>query len=341
MMRINGLDSIRFFLAGIVAVGHYAANYTRDLSFLGDRGAWFLNNIIGLLFNGQAAVIVFFVLSGFVIHYPNALSSELQIKKFYIRRYIRIIPPSAVAVAFFFAANIDPDDGDWNNTIFWSIICELIYYTFYPILFKFRYRIKEILILSYLIGIGIILYNHEAAEANQNFNAMGNLTFLMGLPCWIGGAFIADRISRNSERIFLSQNPVVWRIICLSLFGITLIIKQLHTYIGIFSSNIVLFYIISFAIYCWIWTEVRFSLIGGKQTSAMQFFDHLGQSSYSLYLIHMVPIMALGMQGKGFIGLTISMIGVGIATAIFYLVIEKPCHGLARRLAQKSNRTNH
>ena len=68
--RIRGLDSIRFIAALIVVFGHGA--------FL-DLSAWLdhermpgrlLVGIYNNLFAGQAAVIVFFLVSGFCIHYP-------------------------------------------------------------------------------------------------------------------------------------------------------------------------------------------------------------------------------------------------------------------------------
>src|ERR1700730_19118372 len=47
---------------------------------------------------GYAGVMLFFLLSGFCIHHPNARAERLDLGDFAIRRFIRIYPPYVAAL---------------------------------------------------------------------------------------------------------------------------------------------------------------------------------------------------------------------------------------------------
>jgi peptidoglycan/LPS O-acetylase OafA/YrhL len=82
MKRIEGLDSIRFVLAFIVLVGHMGLPLPDFVYF---DSVYLINllKLFGLIFNGPAAGIIFFILSGFVIHYPFIENyNKFNIKKF-------------------------------------------------------------------------------------------------------------------------------------------------------------------------------------------------------------------------------------------------------------------
>src|ERR1700733_11347309 len=81
---IAELHSIRGIAALVVAVGHALVYYQTP--------QWF--RAIGLTFNGRAAVVLFFVLSGFVLT-KSLRSMPVQLKPlsdYYIRRFFRLYP---------------------------------------------------------------------------------------------------------------------------------------------------------------------------------------------------------------------------------------------------------
>ena len=92
--RVKGLDSLRIVLALVVAFSH---GFGIDFQLFLDReaalssglgsAAWLL---AGNLYNGQAAVIVFFLVSGFVIHYPYAKGRPFEAGGFLTARLLRI-----------------------------------------------------------------------------------------------------------------------------------------------------------------------------------------------------------------------------------------------------------
>jgi peptidoglycan/LPS O-acetylase OafA/YrhL len=131
--RVRGLDSIRFICALWVFFGHGAARRfaspfpSSSLSDLIFRG--FYNNI----WSGPAAVIVFFVISGFCIHYPFAGSDKRpRLKEFYARRFLRLLIPLSIAVPL--SGLLGVRLTLFQDSILWSLFAELTYYLCYPVL---------------------------------------------------------------------------------------------------------------------------------------------------------------------------------------------------------------
>jgi peptidoglycan/LPS O-acetylase OafA/YrhL len=95
--RLVGIDSIRFICALTVMCGHLGLVNIRPLA--ADYRE-FQSLAIGLynnLFYGPAAVIVFFIISGFCINYPFSSGKRaLNLGGFYTRRFLRIGPPAVV-----------------------------------------------------------------------------------------------------------------------------------------------------------------------------------------------------------------------------------------------------
>src|SRR5713101_2081177 len=136
--RVRGLDSIRFICAVWVLIGHAGPlPYIRDIDqsttigFL-MRGA--LNNFI----SGPAAVIVFFVISGFCIHFPYRHAGSVQLFPYFARRHIRILVP--VAAAILLGGLVGVKLPIFQDSILWSLVCEEVYYSLYPLILKARAR---------------------------------------------------------------------------------------------------------------------------------------------------------------------------------------------------------
>jgi peptidoglycan/LPS O-acetylase OafA/YrhL len=174
--RISGLDSIRFICAVIVLLMH------APLSFPASLGV--LNSFYAVLFNGPAAVIVFFVISGFCIHISQAKnkSYHVDILPFVTRRLIRLGIPAVAAAILYFYCGADlayPAFG-----VLWSIICEGIYYLLYPLLLvcaqKFGWM--RMIIASAVIALLAVLTNIPLIIEDQNgYIALGLFTWVIGL----------------------------------------------------------------------------------------------------------------------------------------------------------------
>lgn len=87
------------------------------------------------IFTGHLAVIAFFVVSGFCIHYPYR-NAFLPARAFWVARLIRIMIPATVAMAL--AQSLGMKEYNFaDGYILWSIVCEIFYYLAYPPCFGF------------------------------------------------------------------------------------------------------------------------------------------------------------------------------------------------------------
>ncbi|MFL5019716.1 MAG: acyltransferase family protein, partial [Rhizobium sp.] len=142
--RVLGLDTVRAIAALSVVFAH----------LLGPS----LPGVAKYIFTGHPAVIAFFVVSGFCIHYPYRFRS-LQVAPFLSGRFIRIVPPAAAAFILAQAMGMkayNPIDG----YILWSVVCEAIYYCLYPLIVPISRRIgwpvliAVSVIASYGVAVG-------------------------------------------------------------------------------------------------------------------------------------------------------------------------------------------
>src|ERR1700744_3208005 len=83
-MKLGKLEAIRGFAAVYVVIYHFVG-----FTVLQDK----FPAIAKLLFRfGQEAVILFFLLSGFVIYLSVATKPDTSFKKFFLKRLVRIYP---------------------------------------------------------------------------------------------------------------------------------------------------------------------------------------------------------------------------------------------------------
>lgn len=326
-----GVDSIRFIMAFIVMLSHFDNVYATALKHSGYSllrdGGYFLANA----FDGTSAVIAFFIISGFVIHYPNR-NGILNLTEFWIRRFLRILIPLAVILIAGTQFN-HPE-----NAVVWSLYCELIYYALYPFMAKMILSWKVKFLVAYAIAalfICIFSFHDVVAFFKQtNANYQGYywqfgpyLTWIVGLPCWLLGVLIAEHIDDLKQATFKSvifYRVTVYTISCLCCIG------KFHMHLSyILSMNI-----FALLLYKWLKTEIIYF----KTSPSNPILEKMGKFSYSLYLCHPLLYVVLRLfitynvfSYPVFILLTI------VFSYVFYLVIEKPGHKLARKINSKYN----
>lgn len=183
--RLGELDSLRGIASMSVVLYHSA-------SLLGIMAAvpWLYHTPLQLLLAGHQAVIFFFLLSGFVLALPFAEGKSRGYGNFMLRRLSRLYPPYIVSLAFGLALRllcyrvpindlwsrpigwipilqhiimIDQFHQQYFNPVVWSLVMEMRIALIFPFLIWFVMRANWI--WSFLIGFvlsicGILLHVH-------------------------------------------------------------------------------------------------------------------------------------------------------------------------------------
>jgi len=324
-----GVDSIRFILAFLVMLSHFDNVYANALKHSSHAISRYAGYFLANAFDGTSAVIAFFIISGFVIHYPNK-NGIPNLVEFWIRRFLRIlIPLSVILVA-----------GHWfnhpENAVVWSLYCELIYYAIYPFLYQINLSWKKKFLVAYAISAvlivslcyhDIVAFIHQSNIGYQGYYWQLNwyLTWLVGLPCWLLGVVIAEHIDDLKQA---TTGQVIFYRIAVYLVSCFCCIAKFHLHL----SYILTMNIFALLIYKWIQTEISYF----KQKRPLEALEKMGKFSYSLYLCH--PLMNV-ILGTFFIYNTFTyplfIILTIILSYIFYRLVEKPGHTLARMITRR------
>lgn len=160
---IKGLDGLRGIAVLLVIISH--------ISFWNRLG--FDNNFTSIMMNGDFGVRLFFVLSGFLITFlllnEKITKGSINLKTFWIRRFLRLMPVYYVAILFTFIIeligliripncsyyyaltytyNFVTPDCNWKGfSHFWSLAVEEHFYLLWPIFLHLSIRFSAIFIL--------------------------------------------------------------------------------------------------------------------------------------------------------------------------------------------------
>jgi len=325
----KGIDSLRFILALIVLLSHFKDPFATRLIASPSHAVRVLGYFLDQAFDGTAAVIAFFIISGFVIHYPNK-SGIRSVKKFWIRRFVRIFLPLFII----YLAGIK--FGHPDKAVVWSLICELVYYAIYPFMVKIKLSWYHKFLIAYAIAaVFIIIGGHNDfaslfKQADSKYHGyywqLGSfLTWIVGLPVWLLGVLLAEHIDKLQSISF--NKVLLYRIIVIVLSCFCTLAK-----VYLFTSYIVSMNLLALLIYKWLQAETVY--FKSRQPNAL--LEKMGKFSYSLYLCHPIIYLVLGFWlSNTFITYPILIIATIFISWLFYLAVERPAHLLAIRIAKK------
>jgi peptidoglycan/LPS O-acetylase OafA/YrhL len=313
-VHVVGLDTIRLACALLVVWDHLAP----PLMHGGEAG-----KIIGILFWGQPAIAVFFVISGFCIHLPQALGVPLNIGSFFIRRLVRLCVPLVVLILAEKVAGLDVAT---VNGVVWSLYCEMAYYLAYPFLLYWARTTGWI----WLVGITLVLSLAEmirlpqpSAYYHHGFWGM----ILLGLPVWIMGCVLARWYASNR---FPPRIPAAY-LARLGMFAGGTFLNFLHFHAGIGYSWTLWLY--AWAAVWWLRLEISHATKAG----AIGFLEAAGAASYSIYICHL-PVYMLcvraGLNRNTLKGDLICIVACLLSSALFFVLVEFPSVRLAKYLGR-------
>lgn len=326
--RFHGLDSLRFVAALWVMMGHGAVPPLTDGHDPSNKLAWALNGFWSASISGPAAVIVFFVISGFCIHLPYEFGKPFRLAEFWARRWVRILIPMLVALLLYRRLyGVSESDDPLVGVPAWSLICELIYYGLYPLLLWLSRKISfhRQFVIAFIVAFAFAL---TKPVTNVNYPAWGySLDWILGLPCWYLGVLLAQQVREKR------QAPGHWAIWRYRLTAVA---------IGAITHNLALQQILGqhltlnfFALFVFVWLKQELAFYQNERRP-WPVLEWAGTFSYSLYLIH-------GIAFTLFHGWPLPMLGVNanwllvvswvlMLSWVFYVLVERPSHRVARWL---------
>jgi len=338
--RVAGLDSIRFLLAAWVVLGHFGFFPLADAfpRIPHIQQVW---KACGTLFNGPAAVLVFFLISGFCIHIPYHRGKALELRSYFVRREVRIAVP--VFAAFAIASVLN----NYHFTdVLWSLLCEEIYYTLYPFLMPLRrkYGWKPILTATAILAALAVITFQIVVPNNReymNFPAMGlGFTWILGYPFWLLGCVLAESCDQVKE--WTKPRAAIWiprgGLWALSIVFLLTRFHHLKFHGQVLVPTISYQYTLPiFGVLAFFWLKQEISYFSTYPPS--KFTETAGGASYTLYLTHKIvlPIIAVNetMTHHSVRAWVMCYVGVAIFTTGFFLLVEKPSHQLARKLGDR------
>ncbi len=328
------LNVIRFVSALWVVLSHIGAPPLDSLcGALGlETHAALVRKALIAPFSGVAAVMVFFVVSGFCIHHPYVTGKKFLLRGFYLQRFTRIGLPLLAAVALHAACGTT----SWFKNVVWSIYCEAVYYAAYPLLriAMSKAGTGRLLAAAYL---GSWLFCLLPDTGYGHIIAYGNgWTWFVCLPAWLCGCVLAEWMGGTRPvpawvagfALGLSSNGAIFvmRVAVWALSSVLLVLGIEE--IVVFKYSLPVFALV---VLVWLLAELR-------RPCAETWLARAGVAGYSLFLIHPVgegidAAMLPGLHPMLLWG--VRMLVALAASAVFYWVIERPSHQLARALGRR------
>jgi len=245
---------------------------------------------------GWAGVILFFLISGFLIHYVTLVKGieNFKLGQFVSRRFWRIYPLFLIALLFFTFNGQSVRDVYHNprdflahlflvhnfsdkyifsiNGVFWSLAAEVQVYALYPVFLfiSLKTNTKFTLLILFIIGLLTTFYWWESSafKSISVGNSVLRLWFVWAFGAYLGECFY------HKKRIFGRVSNFQLILLCLIFYFSKLLF--IHIIFDIYFATIILAIIMEK--YLYIKREVRLwekALIP------------VGLCSYSIYLFHM------------------------------------------------------
>ncbi|HEY8099330.1 MAG TPA: acyltransferase [Burkholderiaceae bacterium] len=349
--RFIALDAVRGIAALVVVFNHYVQTIpegTRQLlAYPGgwlNPGAWATPwpwlrfTPFRLLVDGHAAVIVFFLLSGFVLALQVKQDSQPLFVPFLIKRVCRIFLPFAFAIALSwwifssFPLGTNISTSQWFkehatlmsnaslidhllmngrdmrlNPVMWSLIHEMRMAIFLPLMFVALRRIDQRIFIAVALLISIVAtFGMTDANSDVRWQATAHFFWLFA----IGSSLAFHRTSIST----LFRNAGNFSMVIMWALALGLLMTPFDRTWSDFlmGAGAILLIVLS--------------LQEGKVSTALStpIPVWLGRISYSLYLIHL-PILVFILSTTNIPMLAIFVLTL-LCSELTYRVIEAPAH---------------
>ncbi|MDB6134142.1 MAG: rane protein of unknown function [Verrucomicrobiales bacterium] len=344
-IAFENLDIVRGIAAASVFLHHYAQQFPHPgsaaLSFFERLGGW--------------GVTIFFVLSGFCIHWSEinnrSSGNAFNIKSYFVRRIFRIYPAFVVCLivcliisnyhtsnninhggieAVFSHLSLTSSFSLTNrnaiNTVLWTVVVEAHFYILYAIFQKYFNGLKaarRMVVISIVVSAITYVASVTFVEAGLVRVTMQKI-FATSWWTWCLGAWAAEIIKTGHPLI--KSHRLRQGVMACAIAGSLALLFLPPTY----SLQAIRFILPIFVL-------IGMLLILKSQTSPLfKPLRGLGEVSYSLYLFHPVALLVGIYIVVNPISHFVLVMVMGLLIAVFgYNCIEKPFNFKGHRLAKK------
>ena len=304
------LDAIRTIAALMVFGSHATKLGTLKIS------NQYLSNFLATIFDGGTGVLIFFVLSGFLITYlilaEVKQKGDFSLRNFYLRRILRIWPLYFALLIFAYFiylpvlghfSNVDVAEirshagyyfgmlsnfdllisttGDFIPvSITWSVAIEEQFYLVWPLLFFFipSKRYHYIFYGSLFISLAFKIYNYDKSFVLY-YHSLGVVPYLS-----IGG--LAAYYSLNSEKF---RNLFKWKS-----NWIVYVAGLLFLYLRNFAQiNPIIVTLVEAIFFAWVILDQSHNLSSPLKCSRLRIFTKMGKYTYGIYMLHQTILFSI------------------------------------------------
>jgi len=299
---------------------------------------------------GWTGISLFFVLSGFVIHYSRLRSKSFEIRSFFWRRFWRIYPAYLAALLFFTALQWHRSRWDFAlpeqflthlfavhnfteatyygiNPSFWSLAVEIQFYLLYPLVLLIRHRFGtgRMLLVALVVSLTARTVGYSITDWNLPIrNTLWGGTATLWFD-WVLGAYIAEQFVLG-RRVF--RHPILVAVLLGAMF-VAMDSYRPTSQLCITIASLLSAVLIEAAVW---------STAPARQLTRL--LGRFGLFSYSFYLWHqpLIPIIydkmglaRLPYTVERFAALTIVSLAIVSAISVAsYMIIERPGQQIGR-----------
>lgn len=338
--RLGNIDALRAFAALAVFVQHGFM----DVMARGEGGSFagFAARTLETLDTGRLGVVIFFLISGFVV--PYSIKPDRPLLRFAVSRLFRLYPAYwvslvLVSVALTLSGQAPSPEQllangtmaatilgeDWMSGVYWTLFIEMLFYGAIIVLFVLGLLYRPLIVA----GLGGLLALTSVAPI---------LAPDLPLPVQYIGLHLSVLFSGLLLRLGLLEGKRMALVLAALLFVVQMgcvalaadyALQTERGFAAFSMMSTLLAYGLGFALFLAGATLVR---------ADTRFMAHLAAISYSLYLLHSVvnqavfEIMPLSGGWTDLAALAVSLaLTIGLASLV-YRWVEQPCMALGRHL---------